>query len=128
MKKFERPFWIPKDLLDTINSVTWFLADGFWMLGLVDLGLLLMVPTFISGLILLYIEKRRSVALIGLAINFWIWMNALWMCSDKFKDPIFLKLAQISFGLGILSILIASFTSRDLRETFSHFRRFRHKS
>ena len=114
----ERPFPISKDALDTLNSVSWFFMDAFWMLEKTSFGKIFVLPTIVSGLLLLYIEKRRTVFWINLAINSWIWMNTFWMYER-------LALARISFGFGLVCVVAAIFEAKSLRETFSHFRRFR---
>lgn len=124
-KDNERPFFLSKDALDTTNSVAWFLMDAFWMLGLTGSGLVFLLPTVLSGLGLLYIERRPTVFLINIAINCWIWMNTLWMLSDALKDPGLLVYARAMFAAGMLCILAALASSGNVRETFSHFRRFR---
>jgi len=117
-----RPFPISKDLLDTTNSVSWFLMDAFWMLEMTGVARTLILPTLATGLLLLYIEKRRTVFWINLTINCWILMNVFWMM-DRISS------ARISFALGILMIGIAiidgMLQGKSARETFSHFRRFR---
>lgn len=121
----ERPFFIQKDLLDTGNSVSWFFMDACWMIGWIPFAYAMVLPTVLSGLFLLYIEKRKSVFCINLSINFWILMNCFWMFGDTLQDPNYLVWSKISFGLGIFSILLAAYFSKDLKETFSHFKRFR---
>ncbi len=121
----ERPFPVSKDVLDTVNSVTWFMADGLWMLGQHQMALAFIAPTALTGLLLLYVEKRLSVVCINVAINCWIWMNAWWVVFDMSPAPHYRILSQIFFILGMLAILAAVITSGNVRETFSHFRRFR---
>jgi hypothetical protein len=121
----ERPFPFSKDALDTVNSLTWFLMDAFWMLGTPNIAFIFVLPTLLSGLGLLYIEKRRTVFWINLSINCWIWMNTLWMMSDLLQNPEMLLVARGVFALGLLFIIFAVKSSDNLRETFSHFRRFR---
>jgi hypothetical protein len=121
----ERPFFVCKDVLDTVNSISWFFADAMWMLGSIETGLLLMIPTILTGLCLLYVEKRKPVILINVSINCWIWMNALWMLSDKSFPEYYLMLSKTFFILGIIFILLAAYFSQSIRETFSHFKRFR---
>lgn len=125
MTNNERPFPLSKDSLDTINSVAWFFMDAFWMLGLTGAGLFFILPTVLTGLGLLYIEKRPAVFSINIAINCWIWMNTLWMLSDALKDPSLLVWARGMFAAGALFIAAAAVRAGNLRETFSHFRRFR---
>ena len=57
----ERPFIVPKELLDTLNSICWFFADAFWMLEIPSLGYAMLIPTLITGLFLVYVEKRKPV-------------------------------------------------------------------
>lgn len=121
----ERPFFLSKDALDTVNSVAWFFMDAFWMLGLTSAGLFFILPTVLTGLGLLYIERRPAVFRINLAINCWIWMNTLWMLSDSLGDPALLAWARAMFAAGVLFILAAAAHTGNIRETFSHFRRFR---
>jgi len=121
----ERPFCLSKDSLDTTNSVAWFFMDAFWMLGLNTAGFFFILPTVLTGLCLLYIEKRPAVFRINLAINCWIWMNTLWMLSDALKAPGLLVYARVMFAAGVFFILAALVQAGNIRETFSHFRRFR---
>lgn len=120
-----RPFFISKEVLDTINSIAWFIADAAWMLGSLKLAVLFMIPTILSGLVLLYVEKRPSILLINLAINCWIFMNTLWILIDVYPGDITYYGSRAFFGLGILSIVLAGLLSQNLQETFSHFKRFR---
>lgn len=121
----ERPFLLSKDALDTTNSVAWFFMDAFWMLGLSGAGIFFIFPTVLTGLGLLYIEKRPAVFQINLAINCWIWMNTMWMLSDSFRLPGLMVYAKAIFAAGVLFIVLALVQSGNIRETFSHFRRFR---
>ena len=122
---YERPFPLPKETLDTLNSLSWFFMDAFWMMGFVNAAYTCVLPTIISGALLLYIEKRRSVFLINLAINCWIWMNTVWMISDLHDSNDAMLAARILFSLGVVCIALAAVYSQGLTETFSHFRRFR---
>jgi hypothetical protein len=118
MTEHERPFPVSKEFLDTANSVSWFLMDALWMLNSTQWGKLFLVPTLATGLALLYIEKRRSVFWINLSINCWIWMNTFWMFEE-------LAMARLAFFAGVCFIGLAILEARSIRETFSHFRRFR---
>ena len=122
---FERPFPIPKEYLDTLNSLTWFLADASWMTGSMELGHALMVPTILSGIVLIYIDRRRTQTLINIAILSWICMNTVWMSSEFFEAPKLIHVSQMFFAVGCLFIAAAVITSGSYRETFSHFKRFR---
>jgi hypothetical protein len=120
-----RSFPISKEALDTINSMTWFMMDAFWMLGATHVAGFFILPTILSGLFLLYIERRRTVFYINLAINCWIFMNTMWMLSEFSQNSNWLVGSRVAFVAGLGFIAMAVRSSDDLRETFSHFRRFR---
>ena len=124
-ENIERPFFIPRDALDTFNSISWFLADAFWMMELDILAYGFLAPTVLSGLCLLYIEKRIPVFWINMAINSWIVMNGLWMVSDMTGEESLLPYSKIAFVVGVACVGVAAVTSKSLKETFSHFKRFR---
>ena len=120
-----RIFPVSKEVLDTINSLFWFGADASWMMESLSLSASLMVPTILTGLMLLYIEKRKSVLAINVAINCWILMNLSWILSDIYPESMAGKSAKVFFAMGIISVIVAAATSNNLQDTFSHFRRFR---
>lgn len=120
-----RIFPVSKEVLDTINSLFWFGADASWMMQSLSLSASLMVPTILTGLMLLYIEKRKSILAVNVAINCWIMMNLSWILSDIYPESIAGKSAKVFFAMGILSVIVAAATSNNLQDTFSHFRRFR---
>ena len=120
-----RPFFISKDVLDTLNSVFWFGADAFWMLGSINTAIAFMIPTILTGLSLLYIEKRRPVLFINIAINCWIFMNTMWILTDVLSSDFIYIASRVFLGLGVLAMITAGFISNNLQDTFSHFRRFR---
>ena len=128
MKENERNFFITKDVLDTVNSFSWFLMDASWMLQIQELSVVMILPTFLSALFLCYIEKRKSVTYINLAIVSWITMNVCWMFSENFSDGRYLTAAKIFFLIGVGLIFLAVMSSKNISETFSHFKRFRIKS
>lgn len=128
MQNNERPFFVSKDVLDTINSVCWFFMDASWMLQVKEISIAMIIPTVLTGLILVYMEKRKSHTFINLAILSWICMNVSWMFSDILAIPFYLTLAKALFTLGLLLITGAIVSSENLPETFSHFRRFRIKA
>lgn len=128
MNQNERPFFLSKTALDTINSVSWFAMDASWMLETPSVSFAMIVPTVLSAVFLCYIEKRATVTLINLAILSWICMNISWMFAEIIGDTHYLPMAKGFFALGVSFVLAAVMLSKNLTETFSHFRRFRIKS
>lgn len=128
MNTNERSFFVSKDVLDTINSVSWFFMDASWMLQVREISIAMIIPTILSGLFLCYIEKRKSHTLINFAILCWICMNVSWMFSDILAIPFYLMMAKILFFLGVSFIIAAIVTSENISDTFSHFKRFRMKN
>jgi FtsH-binding integral membrane protein len=128
MTNEQRPFFISKDLLDSLNSVSWFLMDASWMLQAEEISIFMILPTVLSGLILCYIEKRRTHTLINIAILSWICMNISWMFSEVLELSSYLTIAKVFFVTGCLFVIMALITSENVSETFSHFKRFRLKN
>lgn len=128
MNNDQRPFLISKDLLDSMNSVSWFLMDASWMLQVEELSLFMILPTVLSGLFLCYIERRKTHTLINIAILSWICMNISWMFSEVREIPEFLLAAKVLFVTGCFFVILALFNSENISETFSHFKRFRIKN
>jgi hypothetical protein len=128
MNTNERPFIVSKDVLDTVNSLTWFLMDASWMLQMKEISLLMIVPTILTGVILCYIEKRKNITFINIAILCWICMNVSWMFADIHAVSTYLLIAKSFFCAGLLFILMAVATSEKISDTFSHFKRFRIKN
>jgi len=108
-----------------MNSVTWFFADALWMIELHNFAIPLMGLTIFSGLCLLYVEKRLPVIFINLAINAWIMMNTMWIVSEIEGLQHIKSYSHLAFAFGVTFIALACVTSKSIRETFSHFRRFR---
>lgn len=116
-----------KNILDTLNSLSWFAMDASWMLQVREISLLMIIPTILSGFLLCFMEKKKTLTLINVAILSWICMNVSWMFSDIFGSQIYLTLAKGFFATGLFFIMLAVYFSRNLSETFSHFKRFRLK-
>jgi len=114
-------------VLDTANSITWFLMDALWMGKHLSWAYALAPVVFFSGMAICMLEKRLTHLFINLAVLSWITMNISWMVIES--DPLFLSpnVPNIFLALGLLFIGAAAASSNDLRDTFSHFRRFRAK-
>ena len=116
-----------KDIVETLNSLTWFAMDAAWMLEYKDASLILIIPTIMTGLILCFMEKKKSLTLINISILCWICMNISWMLSELIPSRNLLGLAQGCMVVGISTMGIAIYLSNDRSETFFHFKRSRVK-
>lgn len=116
-----------KDKLDTLNSLSWFFMDAFWMLDFTSTALVLGPVVLGSGLLLVSLDRRPAHLAINLAIVSWISMNILWVYSEHVGDETYRGYSRLCFFAGMVLIGLAVFLSKNIRETFSHFRRFRIK-
>ena len=116
-----------KDILDTLNSLSWFLMDACWMMGIYSLAFGLAPLVWITALALFLVDRRPSISAINAGIMAWVCMNITWMVSDLGNKHFWLLVSKIFFVLGVLAIALAVILSDNLRHTFSHFRRFRLK-
>lgn len=116
-----------KDVLDSVNSLSWFLMDACWMTGFFPAAFVVSPFVVLSGVLLCLIDRRPAFVAINLGILCWIFMNLSWMISDVRDREAWLFASRCFFLLGALSIGAAVYLSKNLRETFSQFRRFRIK-
>ncbi|MBI5732572.1 hypothetical protein HY967_01260 [Candidatus Jorgensenbacteria bacterium] len=112
---------------ETIGSVLWFVMDSAWMFGSVTFAELLILPSVIFNFaIFFYTERSFSPFAVTAAMNAWLMMNILWMVGDMERAPILVFAAKITFGIGMLFLLVAFVKSRSSREVLvSVLRRFR---
>jgi hypothetical protein len=70
-------------VIDPVNSVAWYAMDGLWLAHLAWPAYLATGLTLATGGTLLLMDRRRGQRLNDdLALNAWMWMNALWVISD----------------------------------------------
>ena len=128
MKNFINDVKNHKDLLDSTNSLSWFFMDACWMLKHEELAILFAPVVLGSGIILVSIDERRPQLCINLGIVSWILMNICWMMAEIVPNLIPHWLLLFFLFSGLVSILFALIISNNIKETFSHFRRFRLKT
>lgn len=117
-----------KDLFDTVNSLSWFFMDACWMVGLYPAAFLLAPFVVLSAIALVLIDRRPAFTAINLGILSWVFMNLTWMVSDVANKDFWLLLSRCFFATGLITIGAAVLLSKNLRATFSQFRRFRLKN
>lgn len=116
-----------KDLFDTVNSLSWFFMDACWMVGLYSAAFFLAPFVVLSSIALVVIDRRPAFVAINLGILSWVFMNLTWMLSDVGERDFWLLVSRGFFAAGLVTIGAAVTLSKNLRETFSQFRRFRIK-
>jgi hypothetical protein len=113
--------------VDLLNSLAWFSMDLLWLSQLrwpAYLATGIAVTTG-AALPILGRGRARSRMLEDLALNAWIWMNALWLVSDLGERPV-LRTAAVTVGcLGAVFLLGSVRRSRRSSRTLRHFNKMR---
>ena len=79
----KRAAWFSRRVVDPANSAAWFGMDAFWLAQLAWPAYLAIGLTLVAGATLLLLNRRKAERLDDdLALNAWMWMNALWVISD----------------------------------------------
>lgn len=117
-------------VLETLGSVSWFVMDGCWMLGLGGLARAMAVPTVATQLIAFRYTSRSPVELaVTGSVNCWVAMNVFWMFADLDDRPGLYPAAHIAFGAGLGLLLLAAVRARSagelLKTALRRFRRLR---
>lgn len=97
-----------KKFIDNFGSTFWFGMDIAWMLGFTNIAVFLILPTFLSGLLMFWQHKRNmSEILVDAATLSWMLMNIAWMVSDMcpfFHDT--LNIVKLFFAiLGLICVI-----------------------
>ncbi|MDG3005955.1 hypothetical protein [Paludisphaera mucosa] len=109
-------------LLDPINSLAWFSMDGFWLAKAPWPAYPAMALTLATGGLLLAMSRRRGE---DLALNAWMWMNALWLISDLGDLPKVRYAAMAVGGLGAILLASSLRPSKRRRRPLRRFRKIR---
>ncbi|MBD63728.1 MAG: hypothetical protein CME62_00850 [Halobacteriovoraceae bacterium] len=118
---------ISKDQLEIINSFSWFFMDALWMTEYIPLSYACILPTILSGIILMFKEEQRSGILVAFSALAWSIMNSIWLVGETQGMNDYLIFCKIIFVLGVASLLIAITISKDLTQTLALFRRLKLK-
>ena len=116
-----------KETLGFINSLFWFSMDAFWMLAWNNLAIFMAVPTVLSGLWLVVLEKRTDVKMADISTFFWIIMNTTWLISEILGWTFMLTISKVSLVIGLIFLAYCFLLSDDIHQTMSRFKRFRIK-
>ena len=114
-----------KEKIEGLNSLLWFAMDGFWMMKWNLMAASMFLPTLLTGLWLIHLEKRDDVRWIDISVTFWIGLNGTWLVSEVHGIPDLLWVAKTCFFLGFTSLAISLHKSSSIPFTISQFRRLR---
>ena len=113
-------------VVDPVNSVAWYAMDGLWLAQLAWPAYVATVLTLATGGMLVFLNRRRGRRLNDdLALNAWMWMNALWVVSDLGGLPRLQYAAMAIGGLGAVLLANAIRSSMGHRGVLGHFRKMR---
>jgi len=90
---------------DNLHILFWLIKDMSWCLMSKTIGSLMIVPTILIALIILFRSREHLTSFVhNLAVLFWISANSLWMlgemyCSDCTKPY---AIWLFSTGMGVL--------------------------
>jgi hypothetical protein len=113
-------------VVDPVNSVAWYAMDGLWLAHLTWPAYLATGLTLATGGTLLLLNRRRGQRLNDdLALNAWMWMNALWVISDLGGLPPLRYVAMTIGGLGTVLLVNAVRPSKGSWGALRRFRKMR---
>ena len=98
-----------EEKVELINCASWLCLDAGWMFGLQILCYGLIIPTLITGFILILGVKGLSLKLANGGIFLWSMMNILWMGSEFLEMDSLLYVAYGCFFIGsglVLGVLL----------------------
>lgn len=92
--------------IENLHIVFWLIKDLSWAMLWKPLGLIMIFPTMIAGLLITWqTRKIKSELLHNLAVVLWITANAYWMLVEFFSTNDNLRFYTIiPFSLGLLII------------------------
>ena len=103
----KRTAWFSRRVVDPANSVAWFSMDALWLVQLAWPAYVATGLTLVTGAALVFLNRRRAERLDDdLALNAWMWMNALWVISDLGKMPALHYAAMAAAVIG--AVLLAN--------------------
>ena len=88
--------------LENIHIPLWLIKAICWMMEWRIVGVTMIIPTVTVALIIARKTWGSNEFLINLAICFWIFANAFWMCCEFFNFLHLKNVASIPFVLGIV--------------------------
>lgn len=115
--------WFSRRVIDPANSVAWFSMDALWLLQFAWPAYIATVLTLATGATLVFLNRRRAERLDDdLALNAWMWMNALWVVSDLGKMP---RLQNAAMGAAAVGAILLANAIRPSKRSRGRIRRLK---
>jgi hypothetical protein len=89
---------------ENLHIVFWLIKDTCWMLELKLFGAIMIVPTVLLCMWIIYKTRTSLDVYINLAILFWIAANSFWMLTEFFGDVANKHYAGIPFAIGFIFV------------------------
>lgn len=122
----KRASWFSRRVVDPANSAAWFAMDALWLADLARPAYVASALTLASGATLLFLDRKRAERLDDdLALNAWMWMNALWAISDLGEIPSLRYAAMGVAGLGAVLLVNAIRPSKQSRGRIRRLKKLR---
>lgn len=91
---------------ENMHIPLWLLKDTCWMMEWRYLGVIMIIPTVLMAVYILFKSRGYTEFWVNLAICFWITANSYWMCAEFFGFAEYKDLAGIPFILGMISVSV----------------------
>jgi hypothetical protein len=98
-------------LMENYHILLWLFKDISWMMEFRVFGTIMIIPTLLIALYILYKSKEHIEFWVNLAVLFWIAANSTWMLIEFFKWGD--KLVSLPFFiLGLISFFVFVYKSK----------------
>jgi hypothetical protein len=119
----KRSLWFSRRVVDPANSLSWFAMDALWLAQLRWPAYAATGLTLLTGATLLVLNRQSAERLDDdLALNAWMWMNALWVISDLGKFP---ALRYAAMGVAVLGAALLANAIRPSKRSRGRIRRLK---
>jgi hypothetical protein len=100
---------------ENIHIPLWLIKDTCWMLEWKVLGTLMIIPTVSVAIYITIRSFRETEFFINLAVCFWIFANAFWMCCEFYGYIEYKNVAGIPFLFGMICTIVFYVKNRNVR-------------
>lgn len=106
MKKYQN--------LETIATILWLIMDFMWMIGFIEIAIIISIPAIILMIMACvnfkgsYISELHSMN----ATVCWLMMNSMWIYSEIIEKEKYMYSAKLAFFLSMVFIFLSIRASR----------------